>query len=132
MRHVASWVILALLISFCIPSLSAAATVELDRGEFVKLLANIDLLKQRLANADAQIVLHLKGRDAREKVISLQKEHIAELEGMIADYKAKGESMERLVEALEQKAAASKPWLNATSSFVLGILAAAVVFTIIH
>lgn len=132
MRHVASWVILALLISFCIPSLSAAATVELDRGEFVKLLANIDLLKQRLANADAQIVLHLKGRDAREKVISLQKEHIAELEGIIADYKAKGESMERLVEALEQKAAASKPWLNATSSFVLGILAAAVVFTIIH
>lgn len=132
MRHVASWVILALLISFCIPSLSAAATVELDRGEFVKLLANIDLLKQRLANADAQIVLHLKGRDAREKVISLQKEHIAELEGMIADYKAKGESMERLVEALEQKAAASKPWLNATSSFVLGILAAAVVFAIIH
>jgi len=123
---------LALLISFCIPSLSAAATVELDRGEFVKLLANIDLLKQRLANADAQIVLHLKGRDAREKVISLQKEHIAELEGMIADYKAKGESMERLVEALEQKAAASKPWLNSSSSFVLGILAAAVVFAIIH
>ena len=132
MRHVASWVILALLISFCIPSLSAAATVELDRAEFVKLLANIDLLKQRLANADAQIVLHLKGRDAREKVISLQKEHIAELEGMIADYKAKGESMERLVEALEQRAATGKPWLNSTSSFVLGIIAAAVVFAIIH
>lgn len=132
MKHIAYLVIWALLISCCIPSVGLAATVELDRGEFVKLLANIDLLKQRLANADAQIVLHVKGRDEREKIITLQRDHIAELEAMIAAYKEKGESMERLVEALEQRAATGKPWLNSTSSFMLGLIAAAVVFAIIH
>lgn len=131
MKHIAYLVIWALLISCCIPSVGLAATVELDRGEFVKLLANIDLLKQRLANADAQIVLHVKGRDEREKIITLQRDHIAELEAMIAAYKEKGESMERLVEALEARAT-NKPWINSSSSFILGIITAAVVFAVIH
>jgi len=106
--------------------------VELDRAEFVRMLANIDILKRKLQNADAQIVLHIKGREERETVIALQREHIAELEAMIEDYKVKGESMDKLVEALEQKASTGNHLMNSTSSFVLGMIIAAVIFAVIN
>lgn len=96
------------------------------------MLANIDILKRKLQNADAQIVLHIKGREERETVIALQREHIAELEGMIEAYKVKGESMDKLVEALEQKASNGNRLMNSTSSFVLGLIIAAVIFAVIN
>lgn len=132
MKHGAYWATWALLISLCIPNTGLAATVELDRAEFVRLLANIDILKRKLQNADAQIALHVKGRDDREKIIVLQREHIAELEGMIADYQAKGETMDRLVQALEEKASSGNHLMNSTSSFVLGLIVAAVIFAVIN
>lgn len=132
MKHGVYWAIWVLLISFFIPSTGFAATVELDRAEFVRMLANIDILKRKLQNADAQIVLHIKGREERETVIALQREHIAELEAMIEDYKVKGESMDKLVEALEQKASTGNHLMNSTSSFVLGMIIAAVIFAVIN
>lgn len=128
MRHIVVGVLVAMLAS---PSLGLAATITMDKAEFITMLANVDLLKQRLANADQQITLHIKGRGERDKIIRLQQEQIKELEGMIADYQARGESAERLIAALEEKAQASS-WLTPTSAFVLGLIAAAVVFVLVN
>lgn len=80
-----------------------AASVVLDRDEFVQLLANVDLLKQKLANADQQIALYIKARDERDKIIAIQKQQIGELESMIRDYDAMGKTQEELIMALEQR-----------------------------
>lgn len=80
-----------------------AASVVLDRDEFVQLLANVDLLKQKLANADQQITLYIKARDERDKIIAIQKQQIGELESMIQDHEAMGKTQEELIMALEQR-----------------------------
>lgn len=80
-----------------------AASVVLDRDEFVQLLANVDLLKQKLANADQQLVLHVKAKGERDKIIALQQAQIGELEGIIKDHEAAGKSRDELIVALEQR-----------------------------
>lgn len=80
-----------------------AASVVLDRNEFVQLLVNVDLLKRKLANADQQIALYIKARGERDKIIAIQKQQIGELESMIRDYEAMGKTQEELIMALEQR-----------------------------
>lgn len=85
------------------PLSAHAASVVLDREEFVQLIANVDLLKKKLANADQQLILHVKAKGERDKIIALQQQQIGELEGIIQDHEAAGKSKDELIEALEQR-----------------------------
>lgn len=98
---------LAIILLLCLFTLEVnttyAASVVLDREEFVQLLANVDVLKKKLANADQQLVLHVKAKDERIKIIALQQAQIGELEGIIQDHEAAGKSRDELIAALEQR-----------------------------
>lgn len=80
-----------------------AASVVLDYDEYVQLITNVDLLKKKLANADQQLVLHVKLKGESEKVIVLQEQEIGELKGIIKDHEAAGKSRDELIAALEQR-----------------------------
>lgn len=56
----------------------------MDRAEFVKLLANVQLLKERLASADQQIGLYKKLDSDQKRLIVLHSERIKELENYVS------------------------------------------------
>ncbi len=55
----------------------------MDRAEFVNLLANVQMLKERLANADRQISLYKTLDSDQKRLIFLHAERIKELEKYI-------------------------------------------------
>lgn len=128
MKRNAYWAIWASLTLCCLISAGPvhAASVTLDREEFIAMLANVDLLKRKLATADEQIRIHVKAKDQRETVIALQVKHIAELESMVKTYEEMNRTQDELIADIEKKFSLKQDrdlyqWLS------MGIMAVAII-----
>lgn len=73
-----------MLAAFAFSTEVSAREVALDREEFVNLLANVQLLKERLANADQQISMYKKLDFDQKRLIVLHTDRIKELEKYIS------------------------------------------------
>lgn len=115
------------LVSLGLASVAEAKTVNMDYDEFVKMLANVDVLKNHLATANQQIVLHKRGAAEREHVITLQKKQIEELKASVEAQKKAGASQEELIKGLQKKLEVAEkdegntflPWGVATAAVLL-------------
>lgn len=68
------------LAAFAFSTNVSAREVAIDRDEYVTLLANVQLLKERLANAGQQISMYKKLDSDQKRLIVLHKDRIEELE----------------------------------------------------
>lgn len=60
-----------------------AASIVLDRDEFVTMLSHVETLKKRLGIAERQVKLHAAATAERNQLITLQEKHLAELEEIV-------------------------------------------------
>lgn len=68
-----------------------AASIVLDRDEFVTMLSHVETLKKTLGVVERQVKLHTAATAERNQLITLQETHIAELEAIVK----KGEAIEQ-------------------------------------
>lgn len=97
MKHYAFWASSALLMCSLSHSPSVhAASIVLDRDEFVTMLSHVETLKKTLGVAERQVKLHTAATAERNQLITLQEKHIAELEEIVR----KGEEVDNSQEQI--------------------------------
>lgn len=103
MRRSACWAIWVLLGCVSLSSTVQAASVVLDRAEFVTLLGNVKLLKERLAQAQGEVALRTKAMALRDEQLVLQQQTIDELVALAEQYEKKDLTEAELHRAVEAR-----------------------------
>jgi hypothetical protein len=104
-----------------------AGEVAMERQEFVNLLANVQLQKERLANADQQIGLYKKLDADQKRLLVVHKDRIKELESyiasadkLIADFKTTMEQTELVLEESDKNLKFEKRLSRYKTEFIVG------------
>lgn len=99
----------------------------MERQEFVNLLANVQLQRERLANADKQIDLYKKLDTDQKRLIVVHTDRIKELEGyiasadkLIADFKTTMEQTELVLEESDKNLKFEKRLSRYKTEFIVG------------
>lgn len=108
-------------------TVAEAKSVVLDQGEFVTIVANVEVLKKRLANAEEHVAAQRKGLAERDQIIKLQKTHIDKLETALK----KANEIEYAQKGTIDKLQAKKPEAEHGTLFILAGLAALAVLAVL-
>lgn len=114
------------------PAAAADKAVVIPQDEFVTMLGQVDLLKKKLANADQQLTLYRRVKTDHQQLITLDQQHIAELEAIIRSHEEAGKVAEALLADCEAERKNTQ-WTWGGGGFATGAaLATAVVLWIVN
>jgi hypothetical protein len=114
-------------VTFALANDGQTAEVAMDRKEFVNLLSNVQLQKERLANADQQIGLYKKLDTDQKRLIVMHTDRIKELESyiastdkLVADFETTMEQTELVLDEADRNLKFEKRLSRYKTEFIVG------------
>lgn len=121
LASLATWV---LLISISVPN-AQAASVQIDREEFVTMLAHVDTMKKALAHTQEIVVSCKDAKTKRDVMLTLREKEIEEYVALAESMNRANKTQDQIITALNQKIDIEK---NAVYGYsILSAVASAVV-----
>lgn len=120
--------------STCLPAHAGDKAILIPQDEWAKHVAQVAAMKQDLADANRKLSLYRQLKADHQRLITLDAEHIKELEAVIATHEEAGKSAQALLAACEAKSPPeSHEWAWGMGGWATGAaMAAALVLWIVN